>query len=131
MGSAKSVPLNRRRFRRLVERALVGLPDDFRARLQNVAVIVEDRPSPALLRDLGLAEDDLLFGLYEGLPLTEWGRDDLLRIPDRIRIFQGPIEDACESDDEIVSEVRSTVLHEVGHHFGLSDEELERYEREG
>ena len=122
--------MERTRFRRLVDRALEGLPSVFQERLQNVAVIIDDRPEPELLHDLGMDEDNLLFGLYEGLPLTEWGRDDVLRIPDRIRIFQGPIEEVCESDEEIVAEVRSTVLHEVGHHFGLSDEELERYERE-
>ena len=119
----------RRRFRRLVEQALERLPDEFQARLQNVAVVIEDWPSRALLRDLDVPEDELLFGLYEGLPLTEWGRDDMVRIPDRIRIFQGPIEEACATDEEIVAEVRTTVLHEVGHHFGLSDEDLNRYER--
>ena len=121
--------LVRRRFRRLVEQALERLPDEFQARLQNVAVVIEDWPSRALLRDLDVPEDELLFGLYEGLPLTEWGRDDMVRIPDRIRIFQGPIEEACATDEEIVAEVRTTVLHEVGHHFGLSDEDLDRYER--
>jgi len=123
--------LDRRRFQRLVDQALRSLPGDFKEQLQNLAVVVEDWPSRSLLRDLGVPEDDLLFGLYEGLPLTEWGRDDVLRIPDRIRIFQGPIEEVCTSDDEIVAEVRTTVLHEVGHHFGLSDEELERYETAG
>ena len=123
--------LDRRSFRRLVDQALRSLPGDFKEQLQNLAVVVEDWPSRSLLRDLGVPEDDLLFGLYEGLPLTEWGRDDVLRIPDRIRIFQGPIEEVCTSDDEIVAEVRTTVLHEVGHHFGLSDEELERYETAG
>ena len=121
--------LVRRRFRRLVEQALERLPDEFQARLQNVAVVIEDWPSRALLRDLDVPEDELLFGLYEGLPLTEWGRDDMVRIPDRIRIFQGPIEEACATDEEIVAEVRTTVLHEAGHHFGLSDEDLDRYER--
>ena len=121
--------LVRRRFRRLVEQALERLPDEFQARLQNVAVVIEDWPSRALLRDLDVPEDELLFGLYEGLPLTEWGRDDMVRIPDRIRIFQGPIEEACATDEEIVAEVRTTVLHEVGHHLGLSDEDLDRYER--
>ena len=121
--------LDRRRFQRLVDQALRSLPGDFKEQLQNLAVVVEDWLSRSLLRDLGVPEDDLLFGLYEGLPLTEWGRDDVLRIPDRIRIFQGPIEEVCTSDDEIVAEVRTTVLHEVGHHFGLSDEDLDRYER--
>lgn len=122
--------MDRRRFRLLVEQAILSLPGTFQDRLQNVALIIEDRPGPGLLGELGMDPDDLLFGLYEGLPLTEWGRDDVLRIPDRIRIFQEPIEEVCESDEEIVAEVRSTVLHEVGHHFGLSDEELERYEQE-
>lgn len=121
--------LDRRAFRRLVDQALQSLPGDFKEQLQNLAVVVEDWPSRVLLQDLGLPEDDLLFGLYEGLPLTEWGRDDVLRIPDRIRIFQGSIEEVCATEAEIVAEVRTTVLHEVGHHFGLSDEELERYER--
>jgi predicted Zn-dependent protease with MMP-like domain len=122
--------LERKRFRGLVEQALARLPQRFQDALHNVAILIEDWPELELLRDLGMDEDDLLFGLYEGLPLTEWGRDDALRIPDRIRIFQGPIEEVCDSDEEIIAEVRSTVLHEVGHHFGMSDEELERYEHE-
>ena len=117
--------MRRREFERLVARALESLPVPFQSRLDNVVVIVEDWPSPELLQDLEVDPDETLFGYYEGTPLTEYGRDAGAALPDRIYIYQGAIEEVCRTKAEIIEEVRKTVLHEVGHHFGLGEAELE------
>lgn len=119
---AVPVQVNRRRFDRLVHRAVMSLPADFRRRLDNIVVAVQDRPSRRLLEEVGA--DDLL-GIYIGVPLTERSSGDLFQMPDRIMIFQRPLEEICRSDAEIVEQVRITVVHEVGHYFGLDDEEIE------
>lgn len=111
------------RFRQLVSEAIDSLPSEFGRRLDNVAVIVEDSPTADQLRKLGLPRWALLFGLYEGVPRTKrghyWGA-----IPDKITIFKNSIEKVAGNDEEIRAQVRATVIHEIGHHFGLSDEEL-------
>jgi predicted Zn-dependent protease with MMP-like domain len=116
--------MDRRRFEKLVQQAIEELPDEFRAKLQNVAVIVEDRPAEELLDRMNIPSDETLFGLYEGVPLTERGFDSPLH-PDRILIFQEPIEEACTSDEEIREEIRTTLVHEIAHFFGIDDEYLE------
>jgi len=107
--------LSRQRFERLVRRALAALPEEFRSRLENVAVLIEDEP-PADMTDT--------LGLYEGVPLTERSLDGIT-LPDRITLFKRPIERACCTEDEIEVEVRLTVLHEVGHFFGLEEAQME------
>ncbi len=114
----------RRRFERLVAEALAGLPPRFQRWLDNVAIVIEDEPSPEVRAEMGLAEADTLFGLYQGTPRTTWGRDEVAVVPDRILIYRRPIERACHGPDEVRFEVRQTVRHEIGHHFGLSEEEL-------
>jgi predicted Zn-dependent protease with MMP-like domain len=120
--------MTRDRFRQLVSEALDTIPGRFRRHLQNIAIVVEDRPSRALLAEMEIAPPDTLFGLYQGIPLTErpWGYGNTL--PDRITIFQGPIEDVSETEDEVVTEIGETLIHEVGHFFGLSEEEIEDIE---
>lgn len=121
--------MTRRRFERLVAEALETIPRRFRRAIRNVAVVVEDEPSPELLAEMGLAPPDTLFGLYQGTPLPERPWDDGNRLPDRIVIFQRPIEEACGDDeDEIVATIGETVIHEFGHYFGLSEEEIEAIE---
>ena len=111
-------------FERLVWQALGTVPDEFRRHLENVDIIVEDWPSHDQLAGHLVDDSQLLLGLYEGVPLTE--RADYLAIlPDRITIFQGSIEEICESNDEIVEEIRTTIIHEVAHHFGIDDARLE------
>ncbi len=117
--------LGRRRFERLVASAIEGLPRKFRERLDNVAIVVEDRPDPAKLVALGYSPDEELLGLYEGVPLSERGTTYSLAPPDRITIFRLPILSVCRSEAEVVHEVRLTVLHEIAHHFGLSDQDLD------
>jgi predicted Zn-dependent protease with MMP-like domain len=115
------------RFEALVARALGLLPPEFEAHMDNVSVVIEGRPTRELLVSLGADPDDpddTLFGLYEGVPLTERRHDDLL-LPDQITIYREPLLEFCETEEEIVEEVRITVLHEVGHFFGMDEERLD------
>ncbi len=116
--------MERRRFERLIRRALAELPSPYGDWLANVDVVVERRPSRHQLGAAGPGET--LFGLYEGVPLTERNSDYGLVLPDKITIFQEPLEREFRRDAELIEEVRRTVLHELAHHFGISDEELER-----
>lgn len=115
------------RFETLVARALDLLPEPFQDHLENVSVEIAEEPAPELLESMGMDPDDAedtLFGLYEGTPLTERYHDDVL-LPDRILIYRGPLLDWCETEEEVVEEVRITVLHEIGHFFGMDEERLE------
>ncbi|MEE9218272.1 MAG: metallopeptidase family protein [Acidobacteriota bacterium] len=118
--------MTRRQFERLLEETLEKLPGEFRRRLENVEVVVQRRPDPELLDELGVPEDETLFGLYQGVPLPEREETQEPRMPDRILIFQEPIEEACASRAEVEAEVRRTLLHEVAHHFGLDEARLQK-----
>ena len=115
--------MNRTTFEQLVQRALRRLPRRFKNKIRNVEIEVEEAPGKGLLESMGI-ENGTLFGLYQGVPLTqrEWNYGNML--PDRIVIYQRPIEQAARSNDEIEEIVLDTVMHEVGHYFGFSDEEL-------
>ena len=115
------------RFEDLVTRALGLLPPEFAAHMDNVTVVIEHEPGRDLLRSLD--EDPrhsggTLFGLYEGVPLTERGMDDVL-LPDRITIYRRPLLESCDTEAQLVHEVRITVLHEVGHFFGMDEDRLD------
>ena len=120
--------LTREAFTRLVEEALTEIPRRFREAMTNVAVVVEDEPSPQVLADLEMEPGESLFGLYQGTPLPErsWTHGNTL--PDRISIYQRPIEEAAEDHEDIIVCVAETVIHEFGHYFGLSEEEIEAIE---
>ena len=120
--------MTREAFTRLVEEALTEIPPRFRREMKNVAVVVEDEPPPDVLADLELEEDDTLFGLYQGVPLPERQWADGNRLPDRISIYQKPIEEECEDTEDIIVCIAETVIHEFGHYFGLSEEEIEEIE---
>ena len=120
--------MTREQFSTLVNQALETIPRRFRDAINNVAVVVEDEPSPELLEDMGMDEGDTLFGLYHGTPLTHRDFSYGNTLPDRISIYQFPIEDACQDEDEIRQCVAETVIHEFGHYFGLSEEEIEEIE---
>ena len=120
--------MTREEFRQLVAEALDTIPRRFRNHLKNLAVLVEDEPSESLLREMEIEPPDTLFGLYHGTPLTARPWDYGNALPDRITLYQGPIEDACETDDEVVATIGETLIHEVGHFFGLSEDELEDIE---
>jgi predicted Zn-dependent protease with MMP-like domain len=111
-------------FEKLVAEALDGLPEEFTRKLENVLIVVEDRPRPGMLAPRQLASKMQVLGLYRGIPLSRrsfFGQDIT---PDQITIFQRPIEHICRTREQIVEEVRRTVLHEIGHHFGISEKRL-------
>lgn len=117
--------MDEERFRELVAEAIDSLPKEFGKKLNNVAVVVEDTPSVQQLRKLRLASWVLLFGLYEGIPQTKRGSYSGV-LPDKITIFKNSIEKVARTEEEIKAQVRATVIHEIGHHFGLSEEDLRR-----
>lgn len=118
--------MDRERFTLLVRKALDALPEEFIARLENVTVVVEDQPSQCQLDRAKLNHGQTLFGLYEGVPLTKRNGHYGLVVPDKITIFQRPIESACRDDDEIATEIQRVVQHEIAHHFGISDSRLKQ-----
>src|SRR6476660_7170927 len=120
--------MTREEFTRLVEESLLEIPRRFRKAMTNVAVVVEDEPSPSLLEEMEIEPPDSLFGLYQGTPLPERGWGYCNALPDRISIYQRPIEESCEDDEEIRNCVAETVIHEFGHYFGMSEEEIEEIE---
>jgi predicted Zn-dependent protease with MMP-like domain len=112
-------------FETLVVEALAGLPVFFQERLQNIEVLIDAWPGPGDLHEVGLARGDLLLGLYRGVPLTERGSGYQLVTPDTITLYQGPIEMVSGGDfNRIREQVRHTVVHEIAHHFGISDDRL-------
>lgn len=118
--------MERRRFLRLVREALAELPSPFKDWLHNVDVVVERRPRAHHRREAGLGPGETLFGLYEGLPLTERDSGYGMVLPDRITIFQEPLQQEFPDDVDLIEEVRRTVLHELAHYFGMEEEDLER-----
>jgi predicted Zn-dependent protease with MMP-like domain len=120
--------MTRDRFTKLVEEALLEIPRRFRTEMKNVAVIVEDEPPAEILEEMEIEPPDSLFGLYQGTPLPERGWSYGNNLPDRISIYQRPIEESCADDEEIRDCVAETVIHEFGHHFGMSEEEIEEIE---
>jgi predicted Zn-dependent protease with MMP-like domain len=108
-------------FDAVVRSAIASIPSNFRSLLQNVVISIQDYPSPDLVDEA----DDELFGIYMGTPLTERDANDTFMLPDQIVIFQGALEDAFESAEELEDEIRVTVIHEVGHFFGLSEDQIE------
>lgn len=116
--------LSRRRFRRLVAQALQSIPEEIRRRLDNVAVVVEDWPSAEQLAAAGVGPEETLFGLYEGVPLIQRGITADPLLPDKITLFQGPLEEACATEREMAEEIRRTVVHEIAHHFGIDERRL-------
>lgn len=113
-------------FYELVEAALKEVPEEFARFLEEVPVEVVDRPTARQLESAGLRGNTLLLGLYVGRPRTQRNIEDSGAMPDVIYIFQEAIQSVCNSEAELIGQVRVTVLHEIGHHFGLSEEDLER-----
>ena len=120
--------LPRAEFLKLVDEALAGIPGEFRDAMQNIAVVVEDEPTLDQLDEVGIEPPDTLLGLYEGTPLTERGWAHGNTLPDKVTLFQAPIEDASDDRDDIVVAIGETLIHEIGHYFGLSEEEIEEIE---
>ena len=121
--------MDRERFRWLVAKVVDDLPEEFFTRLHNIDVVVEDRPTPGQLDRARLRRDETLLGLYEGVPQTKRGGHYGLVLPDKITIFQKPIEARCRNDAEICAEIERVVKHEIAHHFGISDARLQQIEK--
>ena len=122
--------MERERFEELVRQALATVPDEIAQRIDNVDVEVQDWPSSRQLASARVPRGSTLLGLYQGIPLTKRNSGYNLVPPDRITIFQGPIERLTQDDDALVDRVREVVVHEVAHHFGISDARLSEIERE-
>ncbi|MGE4191723.1 MAG: metallopeptidase family protein [Thermoanaerobaculia bacterium] len=120
--------MTRAEFERLVADALGTIPRRFRNAMRNIAIVVEDEPDRALLEEMEVEPGDTLFGLYQGTPLTErhWGHGNAL--PDRILLFQGPHQREASDEEDLVASIAETLIHEIGHYFGLSEEEIEAIE---
>jgi predicted Zn-dependent protease with MMP-like domain len=117
--------LSKADFALLVEQALGDVPEPFAQILQEIPVEIRQRPTPAQLTSAALDRDDLLLGLYHGRPLTHRSVMDSPALPDVIYIFQENIELACEDEENLIQQVRTTVLHEIGHHFGMTEHDLD------
>jgi len=122
--------MERQEFEHLVGRAIENLPLEFQRKLENVDVVVEERPTAVQLRQARTRRPWQLLGLYQGVPQTRRGRGYGLVLPDKISIFQRPIEAQCHSDYEIEAKIGEVVRHEIAHHFGLDDETLRKIEGE-
>ncbi len=121
--------MNRERFEWLVARAVETLPEEFITRLENIVVVVENRPTRTQLAKTGIRHNYSLLGLYEGVPLTKRGTRYGLVPPDKITIFQKAIESRCIDGTEITAEIQRVVQHEIAHHFGIDDAKLRQIER--
>ena len=116
-------------FEALVERALRTLPRRFKEKIANVAIVVEDWADDETLRELDIEPPDTLYGLYRGIDLTHRDTSYGNVLPDTIHIYQGPIEEDCADAAEMAELVRDTVIHEIGHYFGLDDDTMEGIEQ--
>jgi len=120
--------MTRVEFERLVAEAIKLIPQRFRREMKNLALVVEEAPSAELLEEMEIEPPDSLYGLYQGTPLPErtWGFGN--NLPDRITIYQQPIEEDCDDEDEMRAVIGETLIHEVGHYFGMSEEQIEEIE---
>lgn len=116
--------MRRRRFEALVREALASLPTALRQMMDNVEIVVEDWPTDEHLAQVNLDETETLYGLYIGVPLTERTSHYSMVLPDKIIIFQGPHEEGYPTYADLVQGVKTTVIHEIAHHFGISDARL-------
>ena len=120
--------MDRKHFESLVAEALASIPRRFKKAMHNIANVVEDEPSLDILEEMEIEPPDTLLGLYQGIPLTERSATYGNALPDRVIIFQGPHEREAEDEDDLVVAIGETLIHEIGHYFGLSEEEIEEIE---
>jgi len=114
-------------FMALVEHAMERIPDEFRMAIQNLQIVVEDWPDPAVMEDVTGDPDEVLYGLYTGTPLPDRGAGYGNTMPDVITLYQGPLEEDFPDRDELCYEIEVTLVHEIGHYFGFDEETIERY----
>ena len=113
-------------FRDIIREALADVPEVFADALASVRIDVRGRPSPKMLRDADVSPGESLLGLYQGRPATHRSVEDSGVLPDVILLFQHELEEACDTESELIKEVRKTVFHELGHHFGLDEGNLDQ-----
>jgi predicted Zn-dependent protease with MMP-like domain len=113
------------KFEELVADAIESLPEEFRERLENIDIVVADEPTRYQLQKSDVEKGDTLLGLYEGVPLPDRSAGYTFTMPDKITIFQKPIEAACHNNSEVKTEIQRVVRHEIAHHFGIDDDRLE------
>jgi predicted Zn-dependent protease with MMP-like domain len=130
-GESGDMNLSRKEFEETVVSALKELPPFFRKKMKNIDVVVEDEAPRDLLSEMGLQSPLDLLGLYQGIPLDQRGFFYGNVLPDKITLYQMPIESMCRTEEEVKERIRETVIHEVGHYFGLSEERLREIEDEG
>jgi predicted Zn-dependent protease with MMP-like domain len=121
---ARPRPTRHRPFESLVELALASIPEPFASALDEVAIVIDDEPTAEQIHENEVDDGDTLYGLYEGVPRTEWGAD-WAAIPNRIILFRLPLEADFADPDELADEVWETVIHELAHHLGIDDSRLE------
>lgn len=112
------------RFEELVQKAWNNIPEEFKKKIETVTITVQDRPTSEQMRSLGLGRNDLLLGLYSGVPMGQRSVWQTLRFPDRIILFQDHIEQVCRNEFEVEEKVEEVLIHEIAHYFGMSDEEI-------
>jgi predicted Zn-dependent protease with MMP-like domain len=120
--------MTRDEFKRLVEEALDDIPPRFKSEMKNIAIVVEDEPPAHVLEEMEIEPPDSLYGLYQGTPLPErsWGHGNVL--PDQVTLYQRVIEEDSEDHEDVIVCIAETLIHEIGHYFGLSEEEIEEIE---
>lgn len=119
--------LSHEAFDRVVKEAIARIPQEIRGYLDNILISVLPDPSRDLLEEMGFPPDEVLFGVYTGIPLPERSLTDPPLYPDIIHIFQNPLEDFCRSREELVEEIEITIVHEIAHFVGFDDDELESF----
>ncbi len=119
--------LSSKAFNQAVEQALARIPEEFVQHIREVTILVEEEPSAEVLEDLEVPEGDTLFGAYFGVPAGEKSVFDAAVEPDVIVIYKRPLEEYCETVEELTEEIEITVVHEIAHHFGIDEDVLDRY----
>jgi predicted Zn-dependent protease with MMP-like domain len=122
--SLRKIDLSAAQFNELVNRAMEEIPEEFLVKLENVEIVVEEDPSPELLSDLGLGKADLLFGLYQGIPRPEKSAFQGFSFPDRITLYRNPHSQTSRSKEDILEQIKKTLVHEIAHHFGFSEKKI-------
>jgi len=120
--------LNRRKFEKIVKKGIKAIPERFLQKLNNMAIVIGDEPTPAQKKKLNLRSNWTLFGLYEGIPQLSRGANYSAALPDKITIFQKPIEAAARDEENIKEIVKNTVWHEIAHHFGMNEVQVRQAE---
>ena len=120
--------LNHAEFEKFVKEGIKAIPEKFLRKLKNVIIVIEDKPTPAQKKKLNIRPNWTLFGLYEGVPQLERGVNYTFVLPDKITIFQKPIEEEARDKEDLKEIVKNTVWHEIAHHFGMDEEQVRQAE---